>query len=577
MLNHPLKIKEMKQVKKYLYLALILPLFTSCSESFLEHEPYKVSTDAIYFSTIRGISEGLTGTYANLNTLPAGAQNLDIQYLVFGSFASDEAEAGGEMGGNDQVAFQDADKGIFKPTETINTNDNFWAYNYKTILRANSVIKGIATYKTNNSGIPADSSKLLDQFEGEARFILAFTHFKLVQVYGGVPIIDHELGATEYGITRKTIAECLHFVQEQLTTAIPLLPLRSQYPDSEYGRVTKGAAQSLLAKAYLYESSYAENYSGDARFEGCKNNYALALQTAETVINSGEYELIGLNGDTFDTFWNQDGSTMYPTSTPGYRYIFSLAGENSKEHIFAIQAINDGINYMQSRGTYLNIYMASRYVGTDNTGWGWGFNCPTEDLKNAYDPNDLRLKVAIGATGDPIYLASGWSVLDCHASPTNMMSRKYEVSGAEYAMNPNSSGPTNFPYIRYADVILLAAEAAFKTNDNPKALNYVNQIRKRARNGASVGVPADLTTVSFDDIVKERQLELSLEGHRFFDLVRWGRQEILTGQPLQNYYNGAPQPSPVSCQFTPGKNDFFPIPQVEIINSNGNLVQYPSW
>jgi hypothetical protein len=566
---------EMKYIKKYLYIALILPFLTSCSDAFLENEPYGVSTDEVYFSTIDGIGQGVTGVYANVNTLPAGLHNLDIMYLVFGTIASDESEAGGEIGGNDFIDIQDADKGTIQPAEPKSLSDNFWAYNYKTILRANSVLNGIKSYRAKNTEISSGDDALLNQYEGEAEFLLAFTHFKMTQIYGGIPIVDHELGSTEYSLKRNSIAECLHFVQEHLLIAVEKLPVLSSYPASEYGRVTKGAAQSLLAKAYLYESSYAENYGGDARFEGCTNQFASALKTAEDVINSGEYHLVGIDGETFDTFWNQDNSTQFPDNTPGYRYIFSIDGETSKEHIFATQSINDGFDYMSSRGSYLNIYMAVRNV--NESSHGWGFNCPTQDLKNAFDPGDLRAKVAIGNTGDPIYLADGWGTIDCQQSPTNMISRKYEVSFQQYGLTPNSAGPSNFPFIRYADVVLMAAEAAVKTGDSGKALKYVNMVRKRARNGAATGVPADLTSCSFDDVVKERQLELCLEGHRFFDLVRWKKQDILVGQPLQKFRGGVEQEPAATCQFTLGKNDFFPIPLTEIVNTNYSLEQYPGW
>jgi len=101
-------------------------------------------------------------------------------------------------------------------------------------------------------------------------------------------------------------------------------------------------------------------------------------------------------------------------------------------------------------------------------------------------------------------------------------------------------------------------------------------VRKRARNGAASGVPADLASVTLADVQKERRLELGMEGHRFFDLVRWKLQDILIDQPLMRYFNGAPA-TPIYCTFTPGKNDFMPIPQIEVENSNFNLVQYTGW
>ncbi len=571
----------MNKLKKYINIFFIIPLiFMACSEDFLEFEPYGVMTDVVYYSTIEGITEGVTGTYASLNTQPAGLHNLDMMYLAFGSIASDEAEAGGEQGGNDLIDFQNWDQGKPRVSEPKAVSENYWGYTYKTILRANSAILGISTFRENNPDIDDTTDKLLKQYEGEMEFLLAFSHFKLMQVYGGIPIVDHTLGASEYNVSRNTVAECLVFIQEHLEKAIELLPVKSQYAANEAGRATKGAAEALLAKAYLYESSYADNYAGDARFEGCEKKYDKALTHAENVINSGEYELVGINGETFDTYWNQENSPIYAESTPAFRYLFTVAGENSKESVFEIQSINDGKGYMLSRGTYLTIYTAVRNISADGANaFGWGFNCPTQKLLEAYDDGDIRRDVAIGQTGDPILTKNGWNVIHCKQSPTNLIGRKYEASPETYWASKSSdgNGPNNFPYIRYADVVLMAAEAALQTGDASKALNYVNMVRKRARNGAETGVPADLSTVTIDDILNERLLELALEGHRFFDLVRCGKQEEMVDQPLQNWLDGKPQQSPVSCDFTVGVNEFFPIPQVEVINSNNNLVQYPGY
>jgi hypothetical protein len=567
---------------KYLIIVLFSLSFTGCSENFLDRQPNGVLTDDVFYATIDGIGLGVTGTYGSLNNLPNPTTTLDMMYLGFGSIASDDAEAGGEAGGSDFMDFQHIDQGILQPSgEEKALSDKFWGYNYKTVLKATSTLKGIEKYRQDNPVIIATDAALLNQYEGELNFILAFIHFKMMQVYGGVPIIDHPLISTEYNVKRNTIAECLHFVQERLKIAAKLLPLRSAYPASEMGRATKGAAHALLAKAYLYEASYAENYAGDERFTGCTNTYNLALAYADSVISSNEYHLVGINGEVFGTYWDEKGSPLYDT-TPGYRYIFTVAGENSKESIFEIQSINDGLGYMISRGTYLTIYTNARNFNTQN--FGWGFNCPTEDLLNEFEPGDPRKIVTIGTTGDPAFL-DAWGIIDCKQSPTNMIGRKFEASGSEYwtSRSVEGNGPTNFPYIRYADVVLMAAEAAIKAGQSTtpisglSPLQLVNMVRKRARNGADTGSPVDLSSVTFEDIVHERRVELALEGHRFFDLVRWRMQDKLVGQKLQNYLNGLPQESPVSCQFTPGKNDFFPIPLVEIINSNYNLVQYPGW
>ncbi|MBN1927366.1 MAG: RagB/SusD family nutrient uptake outer membrane protein [Prolixibacteraceae bacterium] len=562
----------------YIIAALLCVLLVSCTEEFLEIEPEGVQTDEVFFSTIEGIELGVTGAYASLNACPASLHNLDMMYLAWGSIASDEAEAGGEQGGNDFIDIQDADKGTIKPLESKALSDNFWGYNYKSILRACSVLSGIEKYREENPDRSSADEEKLKQFEGEMNFILGFVHFKMVQVYGGIPIVDHPLAASEYDVSRDPISDCLHFAEEKLASASATLPKRSEYGADNVGRISKGAAQALLAKVYLYEASYAKNYPSDERFTGCTNTYSLALAYADSVINSGEYSLPGLNGETYDTYWSQNGSPIYPDGTPGYRYIFSVEGENSGETVFSMQAVNDGLGYMLSRGTYMTVYTTVRNYNT--TTLGWGFNCPTDFMYNNYNDGDLRRGVTCGRTGDAIYASTkvGWGTIDCKQSPTNMIGRKFEASPEQYweSKKADGNGPNNFPYIRYADVLLMSAEAALETGNAAKALDNINLIRKRARNGADTGAPANLSSVSFDDIVMERHLELGLEGHRFFDLVRWNKQEILVEHPLQKYLEGAEQ-TPIYSQFTVGKNDFFPIPEVEVINSNYNLEQYPGW
>ncbi|MBN1951371.1 MAG: RagB/SusD family nutrient uptake outer membrane protein [Bacteroidales bacterium] len=575
-----MKLRKYTKNLGLILLAAASWFYTSCSKEFLETELTGAATEDVYYSTIDGLSELLTGTYAGLNVCAAGLHNLDVMYLAFGSMASDEAEAGGEMGGGDILDFQYWDQGNPELGGNRDITENHWGYNYKVIFRANQVLHGIRYYKETHSDIPADSAALLSRFEGEAIFLRAFVHFNMTQIYGRIPVIDHVLSSTEFKINNDTtsVAVALHFVQEELLKAIDLLPEKSEYSAADVGRATKGAAQALLAKAYLYESSYAENYAGDTRFSGCTDKYAEALAMAEEVINSSQYSLVGINGETFDTYWNQNGSTIYPTGTPGYRYIFTVDGELSDEIIWSVQSANDGLNYMLSRGTYLTIYTTVRNLGS-GAGLGWGFNCPTEKLRDAYTAGDLRKMVAVGETGDPVYINDVWDALDCRQSPTNLIGRKYEASPEQYwtSRSADGNGPNNFPYIRYADVILMAAEAALKTGADGKALDYVNQVRLRARNGASTGEPAALSSVTIELIKNERLLELALEGHRFFDLVRWKNSDEMIGQEIQTWLNGNQQDAPYVNEFSPGVNEFFPIPTEEIISAGGDLLQNPGY
>ena len=184
------------KIYKSILILMLAWIVTSCSQEFLERDPVGLSNSDVYYSTIEGINKGVTGTYAAINTCPAGLHNLDVMYIAFGSIASDEAEAGGEQGAKDIIDFQNWDQGRPQTTEPKAISEMYYGYNYKTILRANSTIKGINTFRENNPDMDSATKAKLDQFEGEMEFIMAFTHFKLMQVYGGIPIVYTELGSS---------------------------------------------------------------------------------------------------------------------------------------------------------------------------------------------------------------------------------------------------------------------------------------------------------------------------------------------------------------------------------------------
>jgi hypothetical protein len=181
-----------------------------------------------------------------------------------------------------------------------------------------------------------------------------------------------------------------------------------------------------------------------------------------------------------------------------------------------------------------------------------------------------------GRGGDSVLLMDGsgtYAYLSFSNLPTGSIGRKFECGYDEMwgTLNPTFQGPFNIRLIRLADVMLLAAEAAIEAGDAAKALNYVNRVRTRARNCGNTGYPQNLSTCSFADIVHERRLELTLEPHRIFDLVRWGlTDEYLTNLALDAYPG-------IAVDFEQGKHEFWPIPLTEIQLSQGGLVNYPAW
>jgi hypothetical protein len=200
---------------------------------------------------------------------------------------------------------------------------------------------------------------------------------------------------------------------------------------------------------------------------------------------------------------------------------------------------------------------------------------PTSGLVSEFEAGDPRLAASIAIEGgtDSIEIKGGTRYpMSFDKSVTKTYCTKYECSAAEFKDigGPWHSAPLNIKLIRYADVLLIAAEAAVMVNQNDKALQYINEVRTRARLCGPEGntVPANLTgAVTLEDIIHERRVELNLEGHRFLDLVRWN----LAVTYLNHYTADGYQ-----VIFESPKNDFIPLPQREV-NVNPNLHQYPGW
>jgi starch-binding outer membrane protein, SusD/RagB family len=573
-------IKRQNMNLKSIFITAAFSLFfMGCTEDFINHQPIALDTEISFYDSFEKLDLTATAAYGML----CSRDIYDVFYTIgYGSAAADDSEAGGENV-NDWPQIQRFDRMTHSANET--GVDAIWAYPYKGIRMTNEFLERVDDILEID---PKVNRNLVNQRVAEMKFLRAFFHFTLVQIYGGVPIADKTVDPAMFATPRNSIKEVLDFIQKDLTEAIPHLQTRSQVAPN-YGRATIGAAQSLLAKAYLYESSYAKNYPGDERFAGCQQKWDLALTNAEAVIQSNEYELVGINGERFPSWWDP------MNGVGGYRHIFTLNGDNSRESVFEIQNVMDGKGWTATRGTYITTYTTARYFvlpnGSTGTVGGWSFNAPTRYLMEAFgntdnrysslsaqsaDPAaDPRFSVTIAREGDTILVDNSWYPISFINLPTGMIGRKYELSTDEYwgVRTNDNEGPMNIRLIRFADVVLMAAEAAFELGQNGKALDYVNQVRKRARMSGDTGYPLDLTDInSIEDIAHERRIELALEGHRFFDLARMGLAERFIGGITLDALGDE-----FKVNFVKGKHEFWPIPTREIQLSQHALVQYPAW
>ncbi|RMG24404.1 MAG: RagB/SusD family nutrient uptake outer membrane protein [Bacteroidetes bacterium] len=494
---------------------LLLGLCTACETEFLEKQPIIGTTEGNFYQTEADAIAAVNAAYAALQfeMTPCGHFR-----WFWGDIMSDDSEKGGS-GPND--VFELTQLETFQGTANTALLACEWKADYQGIYRANVVLEKVP-------GIKMDE-RLKSRILGEARFIRAWFFYNLVTLFGGVPKADHVLAPSEFNMPRATEAEIWDLIEQDLQQAIPDLWLRSEYPLEDLGRITRGAAQALLARVYLW-----------------RQNWQAAKEMTEAVINSGEYFL-----------------------EPDFSNIFTLAGENGPGSVFEIQYMpNSGGNWGENNaneGTFTNVFQRARGQFE-----GYGFNIPTQSLVDEFfkeNPNieDPRLKYTIFREGDAMG-DRGIFTKEATGYPHDYYPRKYFLNKSEEASfgDPNPNGASNDRVIRYAEVLLMHAEAAYHLGDEEAARQSLNQVRRRARGSAPPYVLPDRSSSGpelLEDIYHERRLELALEGHRFFDLVRTGRAAQVLG-PLG---------------YKEEVHRLFPIPESQIQATNGALTQNPGY
>lgn len=380
-----------------------------------------------------------------------------------------------------------ADKDLldnFQFTSTSGSIRSMWTIWYKTIGRATNAIE-----VTEDFGLQDEALK--NRLIGEAQFLRALNYFFLVRYFGDVPLQQQSLEV------RAPQDEVYDFIIQDLRNAESVLPLKSEYAPQDLGRATKGAAQTLLAKVYLQRENWTE-----------------ALNYANQVINSGEYGL-----------------------EPNYEDIWKEEFENGIESIFEIQARGESIAH--------GIQQYSTTQGARGpSGWGWGFNSPTQDLVDAYDSEGDEIR----KNGTIIF--AGETLFDGREVSPNVENPRYNQKAYSSANAGAGDGDKNMRLLRYAEVLLIKAEAANELGDQATALDALNQVRARVELGP-------VTTTNQQElreiIWKERRLELAFEHDRWFDLLRTGQAAEVMQAHGKN--------------FVEDKHELFPIPEEQLIQT----------
>lgn len=520
-----------RNIAKYIIIATLALPMASCNEWLGEDSP-GVSDFDDFFSVPEVAQQTVNACYAPL------AWEFNKTYFsewFFGDIASDDALKGGQNLADGADAY-DIDN--FK----VNANNgiclDYYRAKYQGIARCNLVLQEIPKMALDEKVL---TEKFRDRLLGEAYFLRGLYYFQLVRVFGGVPLVDFVIDSSnKWQQPRATVQQVYEHIVSDLTQAESLLWNKSDYAAEDLGRATKGAAQGMLCKVYLYMKDY-------------DNAYKWGKTWVDQQYRTGQYSLCR-----------------------NYYDNFTLAGENGPESVFEIQYMADptsdyGEGFGFTRGTFTTVMCRPRLTQLGQTGWGW--NHPTQNLYDEFEAGDPRREYTIGVPTDEERSEAEVNYL---GSPYWNYKVAYVENGTLPRLDHDSRSPLNYRVMRASDVLLLYAEAALESGKDVAAAKWaLEEVRARARaNQANADVlPAFPDYRGYKDnnddlraaLRHERRVELAMEGHRWFDLVRWGIAYDVLDRDKGSYgANESQEARKEMANFIPGKSELFPIPAEEI-------------
>lgn len=528
-----LKYKKMKKNIIYVTSFLALTLGSiSCSDSFLELEPKTGQVEANYYKTEDQALLALAAVYDAY-----AVQNWQFVPTMSDIF-SDDAFCGGSNI-SDMSQWQDME--MFVMTPENNSSSDLWNRCYSGIYRANLYLQKQADIEWKTEGLKA-------RMEAEALFLRAYFYWDLVRHYGYVPVITEVLPSVEdyKNLPQNTPEEAFTQIAADLIKAIAELP--TQISASEKGRVSKAAAQALVARIYLYHEGFAKPVIGVPAWSDGKTTIDKAYVQAalDQIISSNVYSLL-----------------------PSYASLWDWNNQNNKESILEMQysdkAKSGDWGGWNINGNFSCVWIGPRNPEGDASVYpGWSFATPTWSLANEFEAGDPRKDATLYNADEKLtkynkaYMNTGY------------FNKKYMALSAFIGSggDPSHNFPRNFVDIRYAEVLLMAAE--LNLDNASKALGYFNQVRTR-----SMGAGAALTSLTLDNIYHERRVEFGGEGLRKWDLLRRGNDYAAA---KINASFAVPQGIPNPADFTVRtfKADtwgMFPIPASEIRNTNKDVLK----
>jgi starch-binding outer membrane protein, SusD/RagB family len=528
----------MKKINLYI-LAFSLLIMGSCSD-FLDTDPPTTVTDANYYKTPGDAFTALVGCYDGLQIIWSNGG-----YPVYSEVLSDNAFAGG--GNSDGFGYSMLDEfdKLRSPADQ-NMFESNWSNYYKAIYRCNVLLGKLDQVEWGTK------TDLRTTYEAETRFIGAFLYFDMVRFWGNIPLVveptTENVAQANPDDVYKVIAEDLQFAAENL----PAVSYTAQ-PVSTHGRVTKWAAESLIARVFLHYTGY---YS-QSDLVGVVSK-AQALTYVEDVIANSGHGLL----DDFASLWPAASVDAY-------------AGEDNKETVFAIKYTSTSDYNGNTDGNHWMVMFGIREQSSYPYGNGWGFGTINPKLWNLYDDTDTRKVASIISIADENI---DFTKLNSQREYTGYYMKKYApMVGEDGKPLPEKLGNTSFQIgqfqdyvsIRYADVLLMAAELG-----SPDAQSYFDQVRQRAYKGGFAQIP-----VTQANILKERQLEFAGEGIRYWDLLRSGidvaASTIAESTTLPN--GGVATPKVITAAKIEETKGLQQIPYNQITLSGGKLVQNAGW
>ncbi len=440
---------------------------------------------------------------------PMSFTNIRNPLWVFGDVASDDAIKGGFAGDQSEIEFIEQ----FTYTRDNGFLQHIWQRYYEGISRANDVIHRLG---------PDVTDEVRERVTAEAKFLRAYYYFHLVNIFGEIPLkTEPAYTASDLHVPVSTVSDIYDQIETDLLEAAETL---LEMGSSQAGRATAGAAYGLLAKAYLFQEKYTES-----------------LNAIEEMEKAGNYALMDV-----------------------YSHNFMAAHQNNAESVFEIQHLSGQDPVL---GNSLNQWFAPQHEN------GYFFNAPRTEFKEAFEQNaddiyDPRLDYSIGREGGT--WVNGEDFDPAWSETTGFLVKKHVQPLSEIPIGRKRDSDLNYVFMRYAEVLLVKAEALNESGQSAEALVPLNTVRKRARESflhdetldgygtVPDGLLSDITTTNQAElrniIRKERRVELGFEFHRFYDMMRYGRAYA--------------EPKLAHTNFNYDQHRYFPIPQSEVDINN---------